>query len=194
MNKFIIAIVIFFIAGSGFADETNQPTPPTPPTPPSQPAAPGAAGNTNNSFFPSFPDLPSFPNFPANNQTNESVQEIERYDLIISQAFPSGNTRNNVASTIRNAQYVLYSDRSMQLRLSFIDGQEYVYYLKNPRSKIETSAGVFRETFDVIVQAGRQILLNQYTSELYYNDNTITSFSLIEGGRIIVLLNVTRKT
>ena len=194
MNKIVTVFVIFFTASAGFADETNQPIPPTPPTPPSQPVAPGAAGNTSNSFFPSFPSPPSLPNLPANNQTNEPVREIERYNLIISEAFPNGDRRNNVASTIRNAQYVLYSDRSMELRLSFTDGQEYVYYLKNPRSKIETSAGVFRETFNVTVQAGRQILLNQYTGELYYNNNTITSFSLIEGGRVIVLLNVTKKT
>jgi hypothetical protein len=188
MKKIITVIVLFFIALSAFADDAKQPTPPIPPT---APVVPGAGGNTNNSFFPAFP---SPPKFPANNQTNEPVSEIERYDLTVSEAFPNGNKRNNAANTIKNAQYVLYSDRSAELRLSFINSQEYIYYLKNPRSKIETSAGIFRETFDTLVQAGKDLLLNQYTSELYYNNDTITSFNLIENGRVIVLLNVRKKT
>jgi len=190
MNKSII-VVLLLIAALVFADE---PTPPTPPTGPSQPVVPGVGGNTGNSFFPSFPNIPSFPNVPSNNQTNERRYEVEKYDLTVSEAFSNSNGRNNAANTIRTAQYVLYSDRSMELRLFFTNGLEYIYYLTNPRSKIETGTGVFRETFNVIVRAGREILLNQYTGELHYNNSTITSFSLIENGRVIVLLNVTKKT
>ena len=191
MNRVFIVIILFFIAGFGFTQEIRQPAAPTPPTAPAQPAVPGAAENTGYPNFPSFPTFPSFPN--SNNQTNGPVQEIEKYDLNILEAFPNGNTRNNVASTIDNAQYVLYSNGTAALKLFFRNGSEYIYHLRNPRARIEISTGIFRETYDAVVQAGREFLLEQYTGELCYDNNTIISFNLIGSNRVIVLLNLSRK-
>jgi len=188
MNKIFIVIILFFIAGFVFTQDIRQPAAPTLPTAPVQPTVPDAAGNTGYQNFPSFP---SFPNI--NNQTTGPVQEIEKYDLNILGAFPNGNTRNNVASTIDNAQYILYSNRTAALKLFFRNGSEYTYHLRNPRARIEISTGVFRETYDTVVQAGREFLLEQYTCELCYDNNTLISFNLIGSNRVIVLLNLSRK-
>ena len=190
MNKVFIVIILFFNAGFGFAQEIRQPEAPRLPTAPIQQTVPSA---TENIGYPNFPSFPTIPSFPSNNQTNEPVQEIERYDLNISGAFPNGNTRNNVANTIDNAQYVLYSNRTVVLKLFFRNGSEYIYHLRNPRAIIEISTGVFRETYDTIVQVGREFLLEQYSGELCYDNNTIISFSLIGSNRVIVLLNFLRK-
>ena len=186
MNKAII-IIIIFTAGFAFSQEIRQPIAPTPPSPPAQPIAPSTAEREQN--FPSLPNLPSFHN---NNQTNRPEQESSRYVLNVSGAFPNGDTRNNVANTINNAQYILYSNGTAALTLFFRNSPEYIYHLSNPRSRIEVSAGVFRETYDTTVQVGREFLLEQYTSELSYDNNTILSFNLIGSNRVIVLINFSR--
>jgi len=188
MNKVIIAVLLFCTAWPGFADDIKQPTPPKPPTEPVKPSVPGTAKSAE---YPRFPSLPGFPN---NNQTNVHVQEIEKYDLNVSGAFPNGDTKRNVANTIKNAQYILYSNGTIVLKMFFINGSEYIYHLRNSRAKIEISAGVFRETFETIVQVGKEFLLEQYLSELCYDSNTITSLNLIGGNRVIVFLSFTRKT
>jgi len=150
---------------------------------------PGAVGNTG------YPRFPSFPSPPDNgNRSDETVREIEKYDLTISGAFPNGNTRNNVANTIRSAQYTLYSNRTARLKLVFQNDSEYIYHLRNPRSKVEIGPGSFRETFDAVVQVEREFLLERYLGELYYNDTTVTSFSLMGGNSVIVTLVFSRKT
>jgi len=194
VNKTLIIIFLLFTVWQVFADDIKQPAPPKPPTAPAKPAVPGAAESTTYPRFPSFPRVP-VPN--NNNQTNgaeEEKKEVEKYDLNVLGAFPDGNTRRNVANTINNAQYILYSDGTIALKMSFTDGAEYIYHLRNSRSKIEISAGVFRETFETVVQVGREYLLEQYTSELSYTSNTITSFNLIGGNKVVVLLNLARKT
>ena len=188
MNKISIIIFLLLTAGQGFADDIKQPTPPKPPTTPVKPVVPGAAEST------AYPRFPSFPRFPNNNQANGTKEEVEKYDLTVSGAFPNGDTRRNVANTIKNAQYILYSDGTIALKMSFTDGAEYIYHLGNPRSKIEISAGVFRETFDTVVQVGREFLLERYSGELFYNSNTVTSFNLIGGNKVVVLLNLAKKT
>ena len=191
MHRGVILIFLCFSAWLGFADEARKPTPPTPPggpTGPAKPVVPGATGNT------SYPRLPVFPRPPDNgNRSNETVREVEKYDLAISGAFPSGNMRNNVANTIRSAHYTLYSNRTAQIKLVFQNGSEYIYHLRNPRSKVEIGPGSFRETVDAVVQAGREFLLEQYLGELYYNDNTVTSFSLMGDGRVVVTLIFSKK-
>ena len=189
MNKTLIIIFLFFTAWQVFADDKKQPTPPKPPAAPAKPVVPGAAESTTYPRFPSFPSLPN-----NNNQTNGPKKEVEKYDLNVSGAFPNGDTRRNVANTINNAQYILYSDGTIALKMSFTNSTEYIYHLRNSRSKIEISAGVFRETFETIVQVGKEFLLEQYLSELCYDSNTITSLNLIGGNRVIVFLSFTRKT
>ena len=190
MNKTLIVAILFFAAGFGFAEESRRPSPPSPPTAPTQPVVPGADENTGQPSFPSFPSFPNFQN--GDNQTDGPVREIKRLDLNISGAFPNGNTRNNVANTINNAQYILYSNRTATLKLFFRDGSEYTYHLRNPRSRIEIGAGIFRETYDTVVQVGREFLLEQYSSELHYDNNTIYSFNVIGSNRVIVLLHFSR--
>jgi hypothetical protein len=133
------------------------------------------------------------PNSPNRNGQNQQVYELERYDLIVSGAFPNGDTGNNIAGTITGAQYIQYSNNTKELRLVFNNNLPYVYHLSNPRSKIETSAGVFRETYTTEVQAGKDFLFGQYFSELYYKNDTITSISIIERNRVIALLNFSKK-
>ena len=192
MNKALLIFFLLFTAWQGFAEDKKQPAPPTPPTAPAKPVVPGAAESVP------YPRFPSFPRFPNNNkQTNgseEEKEEVEKYDLNVSGAFPNGDTRRNVANTINNAQYILYSDGTIALKMSFTNSTEYIYHLRNSRSKIEISAGVFRETFETVVQVGREFLLEQYTGELWYNSNTIISFNLIGGNKVVVLLNITKKT
>jgi hypothetical protein len=188
MKKIIMVICFVFIAELIFADDIKQPTGPKAPV---GPARPVVSGNSENTGFPKLPPFPAPPD--VGNQSNEQVREIEKYNLVVSQVLPNGDTRNNVANTINNAQYILYSDRTMTLKLFFKNGSEYIYYLKNPRSKIEISAGVFRETFDVLVQVDRKFLLEQYIGELSYNDNTVTSLSLIGNNKVITVLRFSKK-
>ena len=198
MNKNIICIVLScLILGTGFAQDTSQPRFPTPPRQPTDPVVSGALDDDDFSLFPSFtrpPSLPRPPTFPnRDNQPNRNVREIERYNLTILGAFPNGDTRNNVANTINNAEFILYSNRTKAIRLSFNNGLEYIYHLSNPRSRVEIRAGVFREIFDTTVQVGREFLLEQYLSELTYDDNSIISLSLIGNNRILVILHFSRK-
>jgi hypothetical protein len=148
---------------------------------------PGADQNRSVNEFPSPPPLPS------RNQNDGSVRIIDRYELNVLGAYPNGNTSNNTAGTINNAQYTLYSNGNMEIKLFFANGTEYVYHLRNSKSRIEINSGFFRETFDALVQVGNQFLLDQYIGELSYNDNTITSFNLIGNNRVVVLLNVRKK-
>jgi hypothetical protein len=186
MKKIIIAIILFsFFIGIVFPQNTNKR--PAPPKPPTSPVVPGAQKES-----PLFPDFPRIPDFP-NNQSNETVREVERYNLTVSGAFPNGNTGNNTANTINNAEYILYSNRNIAIKLLFNNGSEYIYHLRNPGSKIEVRAGVFRETFETIVQVDKKFLFEKYLSELSYDNNTVTSLILIENNRVIVLLNFSKK-
>ena len=186
-----MGIVVLLAAWQGFADDNKQPAPPKPPTAPVKPVVPGAV---ESAAYPKFPPLPRVPVPNNNNQTNEPKKEVEQYALTVLGAFPNGDTRRNAANTIHNALYILYSDGTIALKMSFSDGAEYTYHLRNSRSKIEISAGVFRETFEAVVQVGSDFLLEQYTGELYYNRTTITSFHLIGSHKVVVVLNLARKT
>jgi hypothetical protein len=183
--KMAIILIMIFNLFELYAQDVRQPTPPTAPTRPVVPGVPDVS---------EFPRFPTFPNFPNSiNQHNGSVYETENYELTISGAYPNGNTRNNVSNTINYARYILYSNNNAQIKLRFMDGSEYIYYLRNPRAKIETSTGVFRETFDTVVQVGREFLLEQYISELYYNTDTVISFNLVGNNRVIVQLIFSKK-
>jgi hypothetical protein len=196
VKKIIVTVIFsFFIIGIVFPQDKNQsksPAPPKPPATPAKPVVPGAQENNGFLSFPRFQNPPSFPN--RNNKENGDVSEVERYDLIVSGAFPNGNTGNNIANTINHAEYILYSNRTVVIKLLFNNDSEYIYRLSNPRSKIEIRTGVFRETFETLVQVGKEILLEQYLSELSYNANTITSLVLIGNNRVILILNFSRKT
>jgi hypothetical protein len=187
VKKTIIIIILFLmIIGIVFSQSANQPRLPTPPTPPAAPE------NNNSSLFPRFPGFPNFPN--RDSQENGGVREVEKYNLTVSEAFPNGNTGNNVANTINDAEYVLYSNRTIEIKLSFNSGSEYIYHLRNPGSKIEIRTGVFRETFETLVQVDKKFLLEQCLSELTYDNSSITSLVLIGNNRVIVVLNLSKKT
>ena len=194
MKKTIIIIVFLLLtAGQLFADDMKKPAPPQPPAAPAKPVVPGAAESVAYPRFPSFPSVP----VPNNNQTNRSEEEkkeVENYELNVSGAFPNGDTRRNVAKTIKNAQYIRYSDGTIALKMFFTDGSEYIYHLRNSHSKIEIGAGVFRETFETVVQAGKELLTERYSGELSYNKNAVISFNLIGGNKVVVLLVFTKKT
>jgi hypothetical protein len=193
MKKIILTIIFSsIIIGVVFPQNTDKIKPPAPPQPPAEPIKPVVPGVQETPSFPRFPDPPVFPN--RNNQINGTVSEVERYNLTVSGAFPNGNTGNNVANTIKNAEYILYSNRTIAIKILFNNGSEYIYHLRNPRSKIEIRTGVFRETFETIVQVDKEFLLEQYTSELSYDNNTITSLHLIGNNKIIVILNFSKKT
>ncbi|MDR2941751.1 MAG: hypothetical protein LBV17_04070 [Treponema sp.] len=175
-----------------FAQDKKQPTPPTPPTEPNKPTVPGTPENTTSyPVFPSLPQRPSFSN--TNNQNNGPVREIEKYELIVSEAFPQGNTRQNAANTIKKAQYIYYSNNTIQIKLDFTNGLQYVYHLRNSRSKVEMQHGIFRETYETIIQAGKEFLLEQYLSELYRNEHNITSLTVIGNNKVVVVLNFNKK-
>jgi len=194
VKKTIIIIVFLLLtAGQLFADDMKKPAPPQPPAAPAKPVVPGAAESVAYPRFPSFPSVP----VPNNNQTNRSEEEkkeVENYELNVSGAFPNGDTRRNVAKTIKNAQYIRYSDGTIALKMFFTDGSEYIYHLRNSHSKIEIGAGVFRETFETVVQAGKELLTERYSGELSYNKNAVISFNLIGGNKVVVLLVFTKKT
>jgi hypothetical protein len=196
MKKIIVAVIFsFIIIGNIFPQDNNQLKTPVPPKPPAAPAKPVVSGAPENNEFPLFPRFPSPPSFPnRDDQGNGTVTEVERYNLTVSEAFPNGDTKNNVANTIKNAEYILYSNRTVVIKLSFNNGSEYIYRLSNPRSKIEIKTGVFRETFETLVQVGKEFLLEQYLSELSYSANTITSLVLIGNNRVIVIINLSKKT
>jgi hypothetical protein len=196
MEKIIITIILFSIfIGTVFPQNTNQPKPTAPPKQPAAPATPVVPGAPKNNEFPVFPRIPSFPDFPnRDNQSNGNVSAVERYNLTVTEAFPNGNTGNNVANTINSAEYILYSNKTIMIKLLFNSGSEYIYHLRNPESKTEIRAGVFRETFETTVQVDKKFLLEKYLSELSYDNNTITSLLLLGNNRAIVLLNFLRRT
>jgi hypothetical protein len=190
----IIFLIILSTVIIGFVfpqdkDKNKQPAPPKPVVEPTKPVVPGAQ---TPSLFPSLPSLPAIPN--KNDQTDGKVTVVERYNLTVSGAFPNGNTVNNVASTIKNAEYILFSNRTIDIKLIFTNNLEYIYHLRNPRAKIEIRTGVFRENYETVVQAGKEFLLEQYISELSYDNNTVISLTLIGNNKIIVILNFTKKT
>jgi hypothetical protein len=189
--KEMTLIILLFTNYLCIADDIKQPTPPKPPTEPVKPIVPGA---TENADYPKFPSLPSLPVIPSrNNRNNEQIREIDKYELNVSEAFPNGDTRKNVANTIDNAHYILYSNGNILLKLNFKNGLEYFYHLRNPRQKMETSSGVFRKTYDITVGVGKEFLLEQYTGELYNNNESITSVSIFGDNKIIVLLKFMKR-
>ena len=189
--KGIIILLLLFANYLCIAEEIKKPTPPEPPTEPEKPVVQGAIENPGYPRFPVFPPPPAIPN--RNQQNNEPVREIEKYELTVSAAFPNGDTRRNVANTIENAQYILYSNGNVLLKLKFKNNSEYSYHLRNPRAKMEISSGVFRQTFDIVVQAGSDFLLEQYSGELFNNKQTITSVSIFGNNKIVVILNFLKK-
>jgi hypothetical protein len=186
---FWLIIFSIFINVTISSDEIKQPIQPQNPVPPTQPIVPGASNNTG---YPKFPPLPSFPSIQNNNQ-NKDIVEIENYELIISSAFPNGDTSRNVSSTIKKAQYIFYSNNDITLKLDFINDLQYVYYLKNSKGKMETSPGIYREIYDTLVQVGKNLLLDQYSSEIYKQGEEIKSITIIGNDKVIVTINVTKK-
>jgi len=182
-------LFLLIVNGLCFSQDRKQPTSPKPPEAPDKPAVPGAPENAAS--YPRLPPPPSFPN--TSNQDNGPAREIEKYELIVSEAFPQGNTRQNVANTIKNAQYILYSNNTIQIKLDFNNGLRYIYHLRNNRLKIEVRPGIFRETYDAIIQSGNEFLLEQYSGELYRNENNITSLTVIRNNKVDVVLNFNRK-
>ena len=191
----LFIIFALLLTGLCATDEIKQPTEPKPP---SEPIVPG---NTGSNIFPSIPAAPALPSFPGFPQADpntlskkdEPVREIEKYDLTINEAYPNGDTRRNVANTIGNSQYILYSNDTIILILNFRDGIQYRYHLSSPRSKTEISPGVYRVTYNTVVQAGKEFLLEQYTSELYSNENAITSIVISGNNKTVVLLKFSKK-
>ena len=181
-NILIVTFILCFLA-----DISAQSSSPREPSAPVAPIVPGADQNRRINEFPVPPPI------PGRNQNEGPVRVIDSYELNILGSYPNGNTANNTANTINNAQYTLYSNGNKEIKLIFNDGTEYVYHLRNPRSRIEINNGLFRETLDVLVQVGSQFLLDQYSCELSYNENTITSFNLIGNNRVVVILNVRKK-
>ena len=180
------ALLIFFGLFAIYiciADEIKQPTEPTPPIEPVVP------GKTETSNFPRIPGIPFVPIPPYGAEQNRNnVREIERYGLIVSEAFPNGDTRRNVADTISDAQCVLYSNGAVTLILNFKNAPQYLYHLSSPISKMEITPGVFKATYNTVVQVGKEFLLERYTSELYNDVNSVTSVNISgKNGTVVVL-------
>lgn len=192
--KIIFYLFAFALAlnAVGFAEETNKPVPPRPPAGPVKPVVRGAPENTG------YPKFPGFPVFPApsggNSQNNGPVREIEKYELTVAGAFPGGDTQKNAASTINYSEYILYSNNTASLRINFNDNLRYVYHLRNGRSKTELRPVFYREIYDAIIQVGDEFLLDQYTSELYYDAHGISSMTLFGNNKVIVTMNFTKNS
>ncbi|MDR1971656.1 MAG: hypothetical protein LBQ46_07020 [Treponema sp.] len=188
MAKAAFFIFLFYISGIAFSDDITQPAQPKAPEPPARPVVPGAA---ESGGYPRFPPLPPLPS-NNDNRPNEVI-EIANYELLVSAAFPQGDTRRNVSNTIEKAQYILYSNNNITLKLSFVNNLQYIYYLENPRSKTELGPGIYRELYDTLVQAGRELLLDRYISEVYKNGEAISSITIIGNNKVIITMNVARK-
>ena len=193
--KKTLAIFFVFVISVVFADDLKQekgpaegPVSPKPPVMPEKPVVPGASQKFE---FPKIPSRPSFSD--SDDQDGRQVREIEKYNLNVTGAFHGGDTRYNIANTIVNAQYILYSNKTIAIKFNFNNGSEYIYHLRNPRSKIEVSNGNFRETYEATVQVDREFLMNQYTGELCYNENSVTSLNLIRENKTAVLIVFVKK-
>jgi len=198
--KVIILLLLLFANCLCFSDEAIELNSPAEPKEPIVQEANENVKMQNLKQFPSLPPMPSFPSLqspPAppnrNQQNNEPVREIEKYELKVSEAFPNGDKRRNVVDTIEDAHYTLYSNGSILIKLKFKNNTEYYYNLRSQGSKREISAGAFRQTYDIIIQVGKEILLEQYSGELYSNEKSITSLSIFGNGKIIVILNFLKK-
>ena len=171
--------------------------------PPLDPVFPGGTGTdapgiplppSGPADFFDFPALPAFPLPPGSSTSSRAydpgpVREIEKQELIVTEAFPNGDSRRNTADTIGGARYILYSDATIAIELDFTGSLRYIYHLSNARQRIETGPGIFRVTYDTSIQAGREILLGQYTSELFSNADHIISANIFSNNAIIVILN-----
>jgi hypothetical protein len=184
VKKTVFCFLLFCVSVLCGADETKQPLSPKKPQEPANPLTPTAGGPAP------LLGIPAAPVFPGrNNSGGEAVQETEKYDLAVSGAFINGDTRRNAAHTIHLAQCVRYSDSSISLKLYFKNGLEYTYHLQNPRSRTGTAPGVYREIYDTTIQADREFLHDRYISELYSNDTSIISVTIIGSGKAVVVLN-----
>ncbi|MDR2021013.1 MAG: hypothetical protein LBQ14_09640 [Treponema sp.] len=91
-------------------------------------------------------------------------------------------------------RYILYSNKNITLELEFINNMRYTYHLSGARSRTETAPGNYREIYDTLVQAGRELLLGQYTSEVYKQGEELRSITIIGNNRVIIVMDVARKT
>ncbi|MDR2516820.1 MAG: hypothetical protein LBC88_05495 [Spirochaetaceae bacterium] len=123
----------------------------------------------------------------------EPVRIIESYGLAVGSVWAAGSARSNLAHTVTDARYTVYTNHTAALRLEFRDGPPYVYHLGLPYGRTETQAGVYRETRRVTVQAGSEFLLETYTAEICHDAGGIIQAGIFENGRIVVTLNVARK-
>ena len=159
---------------------------------------PGAArtdAGTERRWLP--PVLPPRPaRSEGTGENAEQVREIEiieTYGLTVASALAEGDARRNMARTITDARYTVYSNNTTALRLEFRDGSPYVYHFSRPHGSIEIRTGVFRETCGVTVQVGKMLLLETYTAEIYRDERGIMQTDILGNGRIIVRFDVARK-
>lgn len=231
-KKFLIGLCAVLIASNGFADETKQPENPKQPTSPVPPAesgrnapatnksvgknsgqtqkTPNAAGqnpfSTAIPFAPPALPTPPPPLPPGMTQPDANVEaahEVANYTLTVTAAYPNGDTKKSIADTISYAQCIMYSDNSITLKLFFANGARYTYYLKNPRAKMQTSPGIFRTTYNTLVQAENTMLVDTYTSDVYSeasrenadNDQSpnLKSITIMGNDAVVVVMNFAKR-
>jgi hypothetical protein len=186
MKKFILLnllVVSFFC----FADEIKQPKPPALPQ---APVTPGSNLNIQNTI--QKPALPP-PPISVRSKENKTASEVENYILTVTKAYSGMDIKNSVADTINYAQYILFSDNSITLKLFYKNDWVYTYFLRNPKSKIQTGTDSYRTTYDIMIQAGSVFLTETYSGEVYSVGKDIKSIVITGGGAVVASLEFTKK-
>jgi hypothetical protein len=123
---------------------------------------------------------------------NSEIKLIEKQRLTVSEAYPGGNTGRQAAASIDFAEHFIYSDNSRDLKVYFKNGLQYVYYLKIPRNHIKVDQETVRISYTTTIQAGKEILLDRYTSEAYIKNNDLISITIIGNGSVVVVMKFGR--
>jgi hypothetical protein len=192
-------LCVLFVAHNIYADDIKQPVLPKQPTMmPSTPplsVTPAPQKPQDSGRSPATPFIPVVPPAPAARPAaNEgSVYETASYDLSVKTAYLAGNTKNPITGTINFAKCTYYSDNSIKLQVFYKSGETYTYYLKNAGAKIDYGGGVFRVTYDTLIQIEKKMLLDKYTSEVYTGTAGLKSINVIGNNALVIYMEFTKK-
>jgi hypothetical protein len=107
--------------------------------------------------------------------------------------FPGGDRSGPVTGSVNGIFYTAYSDQSRSFVVVFNDGPSYTYLLRNPRGAIQMGPNEWRISYDVIIQAGTEIIPGFFTAEAYYNNGRPLSFTIINSAAASVVVIIDLK-
>jgi hypothetical protein len=188
------------------------PVPPPPPPPPLNPVFPdqgqqqnparqGSEAGQNSASQPNPVQWPGAPLPPAVSGAavsgnavggNQQPSVTESLLLTATEVYPGGNRNLSATDTVSHIFYTAYSDQSCSFAVVFKSDPPYTYYFRNPRSLVQMGPDVLRITYDAIIQAGTQMVMGFFFSEVYYTKSRPSSLTVVNSssGAAVVMMNL----